>query len=121
MTDMPPPPAHVEPYVRVHGPELAFKFLMEFGGAELYLSPTPQGRSEVEALIGAEMVAQLSALYLPRRVPTAKPWLAAVLKTQGLSHAKIARRLHASDVAVRGWLNPDPHVASDLPRQTSLF
>lgn len=118
MTDLPPPPAHVEPYVQVLGAELAFEFLMRFGGAELYLSPTPQGRSEVEALIGAEHVAALAALGLPRRVPTAKPWLAAVMKTQGLSHAKIARRLHTSDVAVRGWLSPR---ASNDPRQTSLF
>ncbi len=118
MTALPPPPAHVEPYVRVLGPVLAFDFLMQFGGAELYLSPTPQGRSEVEALIGAEMVAQLAALGLPRRIPTAKPWLAAILKTQGLSHAKIARKLHSSDVAVRGWLSPRPHRD---PRQGSLL
>lgn len=118
MTDWPPPPAHVQPFVRVLGPELAFRFLMEFGGAELYLSPTPQGRSEVEKLIGAENVAALAALGLPRRIPTAKPWLAAILKTQGLSHAKIARRLHTTDVAVRGWLSPRP---SSDPRQTSLF
>lgn len=114
----PPPPAHVEPYVRVLGPDLAFDFLMRFGGAELYLSPTPQGRSEVEALIGAERVAELAALDLPRRVPTAKPWLAAVLKTRGLSHAKIATTLHTTDVTVRGWLSPRP---SADPRQGSLI
>lgn len=119
MTDLPPPPpAHVEPYVRVLGPELAFDFLMHFGGAELYLSPTPKGRSEVEKLIGADKVAELAALDLPRRVPTAKPWLAAVLKKQGLSHAKIATTLHTTDVTVRSWLSPRP---SSDPRQNSLF
>lgn len=98
-------PAHVEPYVRVLGPDLAFDFLMRFGGAELYLSPTPKGRSEVEAMIGAEKVVALAALGLPRRVPTAKPWLAAAMKRSGLSHAQIARSLHVTDVTVRGWLN----------------
>lgn len=115
---LPPPPAHVEPYVRVLGPWLAFDFLMKFGGAELYLSATPKGRSEAEALIGAEKLAELAALDLPRRVPTAKPWLAEMMKTQGLSHAEIARRLHTTDVTVRGWFNPKP---STDARQRSLF
>jgi hypothetical protein len=118
MTDLPPPPAHVEPFVQVLGAEGAFDFLMRFGGAELYLSPTPKGRSEVELLVGADKVAELAALGLPRRVPTAKPWLAAVMKSRGLSHAEIARRLHTSDVAVRGWLTAKPATDS---RQASLF
>lgn len=104
MTDLPRPPATIQAYVDVLGPWPAFDFLMRFGGAELYLSPTPKGRSEVEAMIGADKVAELASLDLPRRVPTAKPWLARMLKTQGLSHAEIARRLHTSDVTVRGWL-----------------
>ena len=118
MTGYPPPPAHVEPYVRVLGHQMAFDFLMKFGGAELYLSATPKGRSEAEKLIGPARLAELAALDLPRRVPTAKPWLAAMMKTQGLSHAEIARRLHTTDVAVRAWFNPRP--AGDA-RQTSLF
>ena len=114
----PPPSAHVEPFVRVLGPDLAFDFLMRFGGAELYLSSTPKGRSEVEALIGSDKVAELAAVGLPRRVPTAKPWLASVMKSRGLSHAEIARRLHAADVTVRGWLSRGPKTD---PRQASLF
>ena len=117
MTDL-PPPAHVEPYVRVLGHELAFDFLMRFGGAELYLSPTPKGRSEVEQMIGSEKVAELAALGLPRRVPTAKPWLAATMKSRGLSTAEIARRLHAADVTVRGWLSRGPKAD---PRQGSFL
>lgn len=118
MTGLPPPPAHVEPYVRVLGPEKAFAFLMRFGGGELYLSATPKGRSEAEAIVGPDKLAELAALDLPRRVPTAKPWLARMLKTQGLSHAEIARRLHATDVTVRKWLSPKP---ADDPRQRSLL
>jgi hypothetical protein len=118
VTTSPRPPYTIEPYVRVLGPELAFQFIMRFGGAELYLSPTPKGKSEVEALIGADHVAALAAMDLPRRVPTAKPWLAAYMKaTTGLSGAEIARRLHTTDVAVRGWLNPK---GSD-PRQMPLL
>ncbi len=118
MTELPRPPAAIDAYVQVLGPWLAFEFLMRFGGAELYLSPTPKGRSEVEKMIGPAKVAELADLGLPRRVPTAKPWLARMLKTQGLSHAEIARRLHTTDVTVRGWLSPGP--ASD-PRQPSLL
>lgn len=118
MNELPPPPAHVEPYVRVLGHLKAFEFLMRFGGAELYLSATPKGRSEAEAMVGPGKLAELAALDLPRRVPTAKPWLARVLKTQGLSHAEIARRLHTTDVTVRSWLNVRP---SDDARQPRLF
>lgn len=118
MTALPPPPAHVEPYVRVLGPQKAFEFLMRFGGAELYLSATPKGRSEAETVVGAEKLAELAALDLPRRVPTSKPWLARMMKTQGLSQAEIARRLHTTDVTVRSWLNVRP---VDDPRQRSLL
>lgn len=114
MTAAPRPPAHVEPYVRVLDTDLALRFLLRFGGAELYLSPTPKGRSEVEDMIGPEKVAELAALGLPRRVPTAKPWIAQVLKFSGLSHAEIARRLHTSDVTVRKYLRGD---AAPDPRQ----
>lgn len=126
MTEIPRPPANIDPFVRVLGAELAFEFLMQFGGAELYLAPTPKGGSEVEALIGADLVARLAALGLPRRVPTAKPWLAQYLKTQsGLSHAKIARRLHTTDVTVRAYLRQYQDELSGKPssdpRQPSFF
>ena len=64
------------------------------------------------------VMAELAAVGLPRRVPTAKPWLASVMKSRGLSHAEIARRLHVSDVTVRGWLSRGPKAD---PRQASLF
>lgn len=118
MTDLPRPPAAINAYVAVLGPWLAFEFLMRFGGAELYLSPTPKGRSEVEKMIGAAKVAELADRGLPRRVPTAKPWLARMLKTQGLSHAEIARRLHTTDVTVRRWLKVRP---SEDARQLRLL
>ncbi len=106
MTDLPPPPAHVEPYVRVLGIEMTVEFLMEFGGAELYLAKTPKARSRLAALIGIDKAKALaaSAELLQRRVPTAKPWIASVMRAKGLPIAEIARTLHVSDVSVRNML-----------------
>lgn len=112
-----PVPANLDVYVRVLGEELAIAFLTEFGGAELYLARTPQGRSRLVRLVGREKATALAeaADRLPRRVPLGKRWLAQIYRRQGLSVAEIARRLRASDVAVRGWLK-----AAD-ERQLSLL
>lgn len=119
MTDLPPPPPSIYDYHRVLGPDLTCQFLMRFGGAELFLSPTPQGKSEVEKLIGAEKVRELAELGWPRRVPLAKRWLAQYLRaTSDLSQAEIARRLKTSTVSVRSYLKP---VGSADPRQMPLF
>lgn len=124
MNNLPRPPAHVEPYVRILGVEGAVTFLLTYGGAELYLPLTAAAaaRSEVAALLGTEATLTLAAAQLPRRVPTAKPWIAQVLRAQGLRTVEIARRLHASDVAVRRWLSrsPSPLHRTD-PRQFRLF
>lgn len=106
---IPRPPAHVAPFVDALGAELAVRFLLHFGGAELYIPRDPKGGSELAEVLGMPAARALSALadrtVLPRRVPTAKPWLARYLKvTAGLSHAEIARRLHATDVSVRKWV-----------------
>jgi len=102
----PIPPAHLRPYVDVLGVDGAVDFLLEFGGAELYLSSTPKGRSRLAEFVGLEKAAKLAVASnrMPRRVPTGKQWVAAVMKSKGLSVAEIARKLHSSDVAVRGWL-----------------
>lgn len=112
------PPAHVAPYVEVLGQDLAVDFLLAFGGAELYLPKAPAGRSRVEALIGKENTIALNAraAELSARVPTAKRWIARALKSQGLSTAEIARRLHTTDKTVRIYLKHDTD-----PRQFSLF
>lgn len=125
MTDLPRPPAQIEPYVDVLGIEGTIAFLLKFGGAELVLPPNPQPRNLVVQAVGMDQARALAvhAGHLPRRVPLAKPWIAQVLCMQGLTVAQIARRLHVSDVAVRGYLKrhlngkrrpPDP-------RQYSLF
>lgn len=107
MTKTPRPPAHVAPFVEVLGADLAVEFLLGFGGARLNLPKNPSGGSKAEAMIGKE---NMIALYerageLGPRIPTAKPWIAAVMKSQGLSTSEIARRLHVTDATVRNWRN----------------
>jgi len=105
----PDPPAQVEVYVAVLGCDLTIDFLLTFGGTELYLTETPKDRSRLVALVGKEKAAALGrqAHLLQRRVPLAKPWLAACLGARGLSVAEIARTLRVTDVSVRGWLRAD--------------
>jgi hypothetical protein len=108
MTDLPEPEPSIAEYHRVLGPDLTSRFLMRFGGAELFLSPSPTGRSEVERMIGAEKVTALAELGWPRRIPLAKRWLARYLRaTTDLSKAEIARRLSTTTVTVRGYLKAD--------------
>ena len=105
---LPPPPAHLEPYVAVFGPDEAVRFLLAFGGAELSLSKNPR-RSRLAAEFGEDKAAQLAALAewldLPRRVPLGKPWIAQVLFAKGLPVMEIARTLHSADKSVRKWID----------------
>lgn len=119
----PRPPAQVAPYVEVLGVDGAVEFLLTFGGAELYVAANPKGRGKVERIFGLEKAAALAAMVerLPRRVPTAKPWLAQVLRSRGLPVAEIARRLHATDVSVRAWLRKAELGDAPDTRQLRLF
>ena len=103
-------PAHVEPFVAALGPALTIRFLIAFGGAELHIADRPRARSAWAAFVGPEAAQRLAdrAHLLPRRVPLGNPWLARCLAAEGHPTAEIARRLRASDTAVRGWLRPDP-------------
>jgi hypothetical protein len=105
-TPHPKPTAQVAVYYEVLGLELTVEFLLTFGGAELNIPENPQGRSQLEALIGTDKTIALAAELhrLQRRVPLATRWLAQVLAWQGYSTAAIARRLRVSDKTVRGWL-----------------
>ncbi len=123
MTD-PRPPAHVARYVEALGRDRAILFLLEFGGAELYIASSPKGRSRLVGVIGMDGAAALAAIVhlLPKRVPTAKPWIAQVMRTQGMNVAAIARLLHVSDVSVRKWLKRMPTGgAFEDARQMRLF
>lgn len=124
----PRPPAQVQPFVDVFGTDGAVTFLLAFGGAELYIPADPKGASQLVEVMGLEAARALSAeaqrVIIPKRIPTAKPWVARVLFTRGLPKAEIARRLHASDVAVRRWLaghGGDASAVQDDPDQLRLF
>lgn len=128
MNPLPRPPAHVAPYVEVLG-EDAPAFLMEFGGGDLWLSERPSQRSRLSERLGPARAAALAEAVgaAKVRVPTAKVWLAHVLKSRGLPADEIARRLHASNVSVRRWLKARPDHGSGPvavrgdPRQMTLL
>ncbi|RUS64893.1 helix-turn-helix domain-containing protein [Pseudorhodobacter sp. E13] len=124
MTNSPRPPAHLEPYVRVLGVDLAIEFLLAFGGAELYLSANPTARSRLVQLVGMDRARALAEALdcLPRRIPTGKPWIASVWRTQGTSVSEIARKLHVTDVTVRRFLKQnDQQIQRDDHRQLRLL
>ncbi|GAB1381367.1 helix-turn-helix domain-containing protein [Pararhodobacter aggregans] len=123
MSNRPRPPAHVEPYVRILGYEGAVAFILEFGGAEIYLpmTRTAAARSPVAQHLGVDAVIALATAGLPRRVPTAKPWLARVFWSEELRVQEIARRLHVTDVTVRKWLGDDAGSRRADERQLPLF
>ena len=101
---MPKPTAQVAPYFEVLGADLTVQFLLQFGGAGLYLAIDPKGRSNVECLIGPDKLRALAASTnraMQRRIPLAKRWLAQMLHWQGHSTASIARTLRVTDVSVR--------------------
>lgn len=106
---MPRPTAQVVPYVAALGADTAVTFLLTYGGAELYISDDPKGRSSHETLLGYDKAKALAAVahQLPKRVPLAKKWLAQMLHWQGHSTGQIARTMRSSDVSVRKWLKPD--------------
>lgn len=125
MTNYPPPPAHLEPYVRVLGADGAIDFLLVFGGGEIYLTTTPNHRAQLVQRVGLSRAVALAVAIgqMKVRVPTAKPWIARCLRARGDTVADIARQLHVADVSVRRWLkgaNVAPRKAPD-PRQMTLF
>lgn len=125
----PRPPAHVAPYIDALGVETALRFFLHFGGAEMRIPKHPKGNSELVVHFGMDAALALSALaervMLQPRVPMPKPWIARYLKVvDGCTVTAIARRLHASDVAVRRWIagGGDQGNAAPAPsNQLSLF
>jgi hypothetical protein len=114
------------PYIDALGVETAVRFFLHFGGAELYIPRAPKGKSELVEELGMEAALALSALaermVLPPRIPTAKPWLARYMKVvEGYSVAKISRKLHSSDVAVRRWIAGMGDHRDEASNQLSLF
>jgi len=103
---LPPVPQNIAPFVDVLGIDGTVEFLLEFGGAEVWYPSGKNSASELVQVLGAEKALALAdrADALKARIPLAKPWLAKVLHAKGLSQARIARKLHASDVTIRKYL-----------------
>lgn len=118
------PPAHLEGYVAILGEDLAMQFFLAFGGAELALARNPR-RGRLVEVVGIEMAERLAAradeYHLPRRIPTAKVWLAQVWSARGEPVAEIARRLHTTDVTVRKYLADASESPPSEQRQMRLF
>lgn len=125
----PRPTAQVQMFVDALGTEGAVEFLLAFGGAELYLPQNPRPDSRLVQVMGMEAARALGVMaqrcMVPDRIPTAKPWIARVLRARGLPNAEIARRLHVTDVTVRRWIaghgNDEASGAAANPNQLSLF
>lgn len=123
MSNLPQPPAHLARYVEALGVDQTIEFLLNFGGADLHVSRNPRPSSRIVAVLGGEAARRLfevcDTYNLPRRVPLGKRWIAQVLFAQGNTIASIARRLHVSDTAVRGYTRAQR--SSDDPRQMSFL
>jgi hypothetical protein len=120
MSALPKTPANLAPFVDVLDVDGAVEFFLTFGGAELYLPQDPKGASEIVELIGIDKTRALAerATAMKARVPTAKRWIAQVLHSKGLPVAKIARKLHVTDVTVRKYVRDEYTVNL---RQLDLF
>lgn len=116
------PPANVAPFHEILGEEDTVAFLLEFGGAELYLSENPR-RSALAQRFGVDRAAAIARACdtLSQRIPTAKPYIAAVLARRGLSTAQIARTLHVADWTVRRWRHTGGRARPPDPRQSTMF
>ena len=73
----PPPTAQIAPFVQVLGIEEAICFILTYGGAELDIWRNPRDSNALVQMLGREAVEALADLTVPRRIPLAKPWLAA--------------------------------------------
>lgn len=109
--------------MRILGVEGAITFFLTYGGADLYIPRRARPGAPLVNLLGMAAAEDLgtAADRLPRRVPTGKPWIARVWAAQGLRASEIARRLHVSDTAVRGWIKSDRPAAPADTRQPRLL
>ena len=128
MTNYPPTPAHLQPYVEVLGVEGAIELFLALGGSEVYLAGiAPTGESLIAERIGADRQMALAARirYPKTRVPIPKRWIAHCMRATGLSTAEIGRRLHTTDSTIRRWLAKAPASSDGRkrpdPRQLTLF
>lgn len=101
-------PAHLRPWVEALGADLAAEVFLQLGGAELALSPTSRGDSQLAQLVGqdrAEALARHPRMPAVRcRVPLANRWVAQLLHMRGHGVGEIARRTRVSSVMIARYL-----------------
>lgn len=100
-------PANLAPFINTLGFDKGIEFLLRFGGSAMYFPKKPQdGRSLASSLLTVDEIIALSQAidrdYL--RVPVGKKFIAQYLRSQNVSVGEIARRLHMTDVTIRGYL-----------------
>ncbi len=114
-------PAHLRVFVETLGEEDAVRFLLTFGGGRLNIGASVQANNPIADELGSDIARKLAAVSdrLPSDIPLGKAWIARVLKSKGLSNAKIARKLHQTEATVRRHLN-EVHDPNSL-KQLKLF
>ena len=111
-------PANIAPFVEALGTEDAMRLFLSLGGSDIYLPQRSSPRSMAARTIGPAKVDQLAAVmgYGYIKVPLARQWIAAEMKSRGESLAEIARTVRADVATVRRWLGP-----SNGAHQMDLF
>lgn len=96
-------PAHLDPYIEVLGPELAVRFLIEFGGARMYFPEDPKGKSRAEAMIGADALRRIGQRLTSNRpdIPIANTWLVQAMTAEGKGTWEICNTLRITIKTVR--------------------
>jgi hypothetical protein len=112
-----PVPAHICPFVRALGFDIAAKLFLELGGSDVTLSRKP--RNETSSLLVRVIgIAGFEALNIEfgghiemqRRLPVARPFLCRHLYAQGETVSSVARRVRCSSVSVRKALSSPEHL-----------
>lgn len=112
----------------VLGDEGLVRFAQEFGGTRVYIPHAMRDDHDIVETIGRELADKLSRAMAPAtfRVPLARRERALYYRAQGLSDAKIARRLGMTENGVGKLFNREeglpsrPGKASN-PAQHELF
>ena len=92
------------------GKEAYLKLCEEFGGTRIYVPKRLPDDHELIAAIGMDATRKLVGTYAPAaiRVPLARRERARRYRAQGLSHARIARKLGLTETGVEKLLRSEP-------------
>lgn len=100
------------------GEEAYLKLCEEFGGTRVYVPARLPNDHELIAAIGMDATRKLMDMYAPSaiRVPLARRERAHRYRAQGLSHARIARKLGLTETGVEKLLRSGPGLQDDVQR-----